>query len=98
MASDAASDIFAMLTPTQASPDALASAPAAASDAPAGVGESEIFAHSETPPSYSHGGRQHGGWLRRLCRFRMSKCGGRDACTGPMGLSGVLANARTVVL
>ena len=33
MASDAASDIFAMLTPTQASPDALASAPSSASDA-----------------------------------------------------------------
>ena len=57
MDSSAASDLFAMLTPTAASPDAFASAPASASDAPAGVGESEIFAHSETPPSYSHGGK-----------------------------------------
>ena len=61
MASDAASDLFAMLTPTQASPDALASAPASASDAPAGVGESTTFAHSETPASYSHGGDSEAG-------------------------------------
>ena len=61
MASDAASDLFAMLTPMHASPDALASAPASASDAPAGVGESTTFAHSETPASYSHGGDSEAG-------------------------------------